>query len=102
MSVSAPPDKWLRTLPWLGSLGYIVTPFNVYYAFLIAPCTPTSCCLIVGQEMLWTAEVIWAIAAFAILGVPFRFTGGFVFRLGLALGLATWIFPLIGLIRSHF
>jgi len=44
---------WSRQVPWMGVVGYLLTPVNLYVA-----CKPVICVLD-WSDMVWTFEVFW-------------------------------------------
>lgn len=95
-----PPSykRWLKLYRWCGISGYVLVPFNVLAAYEWTQAH----CLIGWFEGLWPLGFPWALLTFACLAVKDSTPQHRVYRLGLVLGLATWVAPIFHLMVWRF
>ncbi|MEQ1822898.1 MAG: hypothetical protein ABL949_10320 [Fimbriimonadaceae bacterium] len=95
MALAERPNFVVRSLPLMGTLGFALSAYNVWYAQAAASCTPRGCCLFGVYEFAWMGEGLWVALALGILLHPRKMTGGTFWRQGLAIGIATWGSPIV-------
>lgn len=86
---------WIRHIPWLGALGYLLVPVNFSLIAKGAYSAATRCYVITWEDQVWLFAIPWCVVAFALLCTPLSVTGRPGFRMGLAMGLATWSSPIV-------
>ncbi len=82
---------WARQVPWMGTAGCALAPINVVADALMAMGND----VITPFEFIWGLEVVWAVFATGLLFSRPAQSQHPGYRLGLAIGLATWVAPII-------
>ena len=89
-NVAATPERFSH-IPWMGCLGYFATLIHLDAAMGIS----SRSCLVTLGQLVWPFSIVWALPALAILQfVPYE-GAQFWYRIGLAPGFATWVFPIL-------
>src|SRR5690349_19368288 len=90
-TMDLPSQKgWLMLYRWCGISGYVLAPCNVIAAYEFA----RGWSLVGNFEGLWPFVFPWALLALACVVVKDPAPQHRVYRLGLVLGLATWLAPI--------